>query len=168
MHSSVINRIDRLRSLLVLLLALSLAACGFHLRGLANLPFQSVYISGSASIVEDLKKSFSSSGVKVLPSPEGAQALVEFLSETNEKRILSLSGGGKVSEYELVYMLSYRARLATATEWGPEQRVEMRRAFTYDDTQLLAKSYEEARLSNDLHADAVREVVRRLSVIVPQ
>src|ERR1039457_20484 len=99
MHSSVINRIDRLRSLLVLLLALSLAACGFHLRGLANLPFQSVYISGSASIVEDLKKSFSSSGVKVLPSPEGAQALVEFLSETNEKRILSLSGGGKVSEY---------------------------------------------------------------------
>jgi len=165
MHSSVINRFTRL---LVLLLALSLAACGFHLRGLANLPFQSVHISGSASIIEDLKKSFRSSGVKVLPTQEGAQALVEFLNETNEKRILSLSGGGKVSEYELVYMLSYRMRYATTAEWGPEQRVEMRRDFSYDDTQLLAKSYEEARLSNDLHADAVREVVRRLSVSAPQ
>jgi LPS-assembly lipoprotein len=162
-----LNHTNWLRHAL-LLCVLSLAACGFHLRGVANVPFESAYIGGSASIMGDLKKSLASNGVKILPTEENAQVSVELLSESNDKRILSLSGGGKVREYELVYILSYRMRDASTPEWGPEQRVEIRRDFSYDDSQLLAKSFEEARLQNDMRAEVVREVIRRLSATAPR
>jgi len=156
------------RRMLVLLCVLSLGACGFHMRGVANLPFESVYILGKASIAPDLKRSFTGSGIKVLPNEEGAQVLLELLGEQREKRILSLSGTGKVREYELVYTLSYRVREASSEEWGPEQQVEMRRDFSYSDTQLLAKTFEETRLENDMRTEVVREVIRRLSATAPR
>jgi LPS-assembly lipoprotein len=167
MNNFKLDPSGRLFRALALLCLLSLAACGFHMRGTSRVPFESVYVSGKASISTDLKKSFSSSGIKVMPSEEGAQIHLELLNEKNEKRILSLSGGGKVREYELLYTLSYRTRIATTAEWSPEQRVELRRDFSYDDAKLLAKGFEEARLYDDIQTEAVREVIRRLSATAP-
>ncbi len=167
MKNSVLDHTSFFIRTLTLLCLLSLAACGFHMRGVSSIPFETVYVSGKASIEKDLKKSLNGSGIKVLPSSEGAQIQLELLSEKNEKRILSLSGGGKVREYELVYTLSYRTRDAVSPTWGPEQLVELRRDFSYDDTKLLAKGFEEARLYDDIRTEAVREVIRRLSATAP-
>lgn len=160
--------LEQPRNILLATLLLTLSACGFHMRGVANLPFQSVYITGKASIAPDLKKSLTGSGIKVTPTEEGAQVLVELLGEQQAKRILSLSGTGKVREYELTYRMSYRIRDAVDPEWGPEQEVEMHRDFSYDDTKLLAKTFEETRLENDMRTEVVREIIRRLSATVPR
>ena len=145
-------------------LLLALTACGFHLRGTDTLPFESLYVqdSGAPGIARDLKRSLSSSGVKLTANPEEAQASLELMSEGSEKRILSLSGKGKVREYELVYRVAFRVRDADSELWGESQTVEMRRDFSYSDSALLAKDAEEARLVNDMHAEAVREILRRV------
>lgn len=156
-------------NLMLALAVLALSACGFHLRGQADLSFQTLYIqkSGAPSIAADLKRSLSTNGVKVVNNPEQADMHLDLMNENTEKRILSLSGGGKVREYELLYRVTFRTRIASSEPWGAPQTVEQRRDYSYDDTLLLAKEGEEARLNNDMRADATREIMRRLSALKP-
>lgn len=147
---------------------LMLAACGFQLRGLADLAFQNLYIQGpTLTISKDLKKLLAVNGVTVVDEQEKAELMLEFISESKEDRILSLSGTGRVSEYELFYRVNFRMRDPANELWGPVQKLEERRDFSYDDTQLLAKQFEETRLYDDMHTDAVREIMRRLIVQKP-
>jgi LPS-assembly lipoprotein len=142
-----------------------LAACGFHMRGQADLSFHTLYINGASAptIAADLKRTLKSNGIKIVPLPEQAEMQLELMGEGIEKRILSLSGGGKVREYELLYRANFRTRATGSETWGPTQTVDSRRDYSYDDALLLAKEGEETRLNNDMRADATREIMRRLS-----
>jgi LPS-assembly lipoprotein len=151
---------------LVLLLALTLAACGFQLRGAADLSFKNLHIQGpKLSISRDLQQSLKANGIQVVESAENAELLLELVNEVNEKRILSLSGGGLVREFELNYSVHFRTREPANALWGPVQTVQMRRDFSYNDNALLGKLGEEAQLNADMRKDAVREVLRRLTAI---
>lgn len=157
-------KIAHYRHVLLLCLAM-LTACGFHLRG-ANVPaFQSIYIEqhGAPAITNNLRRALQNSGVEVLPSPEGAEMHLELVGENTQRKILSLSGDGKVREYELIYQVTVRMRRGEEALWGAPQLIELRRDFSYDDAWRLAKETEEARLYNDIRGDMVREIMRRLS-----
>ncbi len=151
-----------------LIFALALSACGFQLRGVADLSFKSLYIQGAPlSISRDLKQSLKTNGIQVVESVDKAELLLELLNETNEKKILSLSGTGVVREYELIYRVSFRTREPASPTWSAPQSVQTRRNFSYNDNALLGKAEEEAMLNLDMHKDAVREVMRRLTAIKP-
>ena len=156
------------RYFLMLMMAISLAACGFHLRGLADLSFSKLYMKGSISISRDLNVALKTNGVTLVKNPEDAEILVEMMNEGNEKRILSLGGTGAVREFELFYRVSFRIKEASDELWGPVQMFEGRRDFSYLDTELLAKSYEETQLYEDMRRDAVREIMRRLVAQKPK
>jgi LPS-assembly lipoprotein len=144
----------------------SLIACGFHLRGAADVPFNSIYIQGSIIVISKaLKKNLTLNSVKVLDSAETAELLLEIVGEESEKRILSLAGTGKVNEFELYYRVHYRTKLAGDVLWSPVQTVEARRDYSYDDTQLLAKQGEEKRLNEDMQSSVLNSLVRRLSAL---
>ena len=152
----------------MLVSTLMLSACGFELRGAADLAFKSIYIQGpNYTVSKDLRKALAINDVTIVNNAKDADLLLEFLSETYDRRILSLSGRGRVTEYELLYNLNFRIREAGSELWGPVQTIEGRRDFSYDDTQVLAKSYEETRLREDMKADAVREIMRRLTAQKP-
>lgn len=156
------------RSLTVLTLAFLMAACGFHLRGVADLAFNKLYIKGSSSISKDLISSLKTNGVSIVKEAEEAEMMLELMSDGQEKRILSLGGSGSVREFELFYRVKFRVRDASSELWGPEQMIEARRDFSYLDTELLAKSYEEAQLYEDMRRDATRELMRRLVAQKPK
>ncbi len=146
--------------------SLLLSACGFQLRGLAQLSFHNIYIQGSTlSMSKELKKSLETNGVKVVTDSEDAELMLELLSEETDKRILSIGGDGKVSEYALSYQVSFRTRAATNPLWGEVQTVQTSRNFSYNDANLLGKADEEAMLISDMHKDAMRELLRRLTAI---
>ena len=148
------------------LLLASLTACGFHMRGAADMPFNSIYIQGSTVIIsKNLKKNLTLNAVKVLSSADGAELLLEMVGEESEKRILSLAGTGKVNEFELYYRVHYRTKLAGDALWSQVQTVEARRDYSYDDTQLLAKQGEEKRLNEDMQSSVLNALVRRLSAL---
>ena len=92
---------------------------------------------------------------------------IELINEINEKRILSLSGGGVVREYELNYSVNFRTRAPASPTWSAVQTVQARRDFSYNDNALLGKLDEEAKVNTDMRSDAVREVLRRLTAIKP-
>jgi len=146
--------------------SLLLSACGFQLRGLAQLSFHNIFIQGSTlSMSKELKKSLETNGVKVVTDSEDAELMLELLSEETDKRILSIGGDGKVSEYALSYQVSFRTRAATNPLWGDVQTVQANRNFSYNDANLLGKADEEVMLISDMHKDAMRELLRRLTAI---
>lgn len=153
---------------LLLFFTLALVSCGFGLRGNANLSFKTLYIQGGTlSISRELKQSFKANGIQVTTTAEDAELLLEMIGEVNEKRILSLSGGGLVREYELNYRVNFRTRDPASPTWSQVQNVQVRRDFSYNDNALLGKLDEEAKLNTDMRSDAVREVLRRLTAIKP-
>ena len=155
-----------LRTLLLTWLVASLVACGFHLRGAADVAFSSIFIQGSPLVIsKKLVRSLNDNGVKVLPTAEGAELLLETVGEESEKRILSIAGTGTVYEFELYYRIHYRTKLAGSELWSSTQTVEARRDFTYSDANLLAKQGEEKRLYESMQQDVLRNLMRRLSTI---
>jgi LPS-assembly lipoprotein len=164
--SNLINRYsnNRLGLFLVLMLAFAVSACGFQLRGIADLPFKSIYIQGaSLTLKKDLILQLKTNNIKVLDSAEGAEFVLELINEAYEKRILSLSGKGLVREFELDYKVTFRTRAADNPIWSQVQTVQTRRDFSYNDNALLGKAEEEAGLNLDMRKDVTREIMRRLT-----
>jgi LPS-assembly lipoprotein len=142
-----------------------LASCGFHLRGEAHFPFDSMYLNAPAAqpLATDLKRSLQGGGsAQVVASADQAQVILDITAVENNKQILSLSSGGKVSEFLLTKRILFRVRDKEGNDWLPTSEVLIRRTYTYSDTEALAKTYEEQRLWGDMQDDAVQQIVRRL------
>lgn len=155
-----------LRALLYIALIASLIGCGFHLRGATDMSFNNIFIQGNTLVIsKNLNKTLHTNGVKVLDSAESAELLLEMVGEESEKRILSLSGRGKVNEFELYYRVHYRTKLAGAELWSQVQTIEARRDFSYSDANLLAKQGEEKRLNENMQSDVISGLMRRLSAL---
>lgn len=159
---------------LLLLMVLALAACGFHLRG-SNLkdvqfPFKSLYLKapGETPFVADLRRVLKANHVALADSADKADLVLEVVSEQTVKQILSLSGSGRVQEYQLFYKVSLRAYDSQQNDLLPAEEISLSRILAYDDTQVLAKEQEEALLYKDMRSDAVGQAVRRLYRAKPQ
>lgn len=158
MHSAI--RISILAAV-----AFLLAGCGFQLRGVAPLPFDSMYVQAApASQFATLLKRAVRAGSKtqIADQPAQAEVTLQILNELQEKQILSLGGTGRVSEFELRYRVSFRLTDAKNREHIPASEIALKRDFSYTDSQALSKDAEEALLYSDMRKDAVNQLVRRL------
>ena len=152
--------------LVVVALTLLLAACGFQLRGVANLPFESLYVDGGgnpALAVEIGRAIRSGSQTRLTERAADAQAVLQVQGAGREKRILSLSGAGRVREFQLIYRVNFRLTDKDGRDLTPVQPIELRRDMAYDDAQALAKEQEEALLYRDMQSDAIMQLMRRLA-----
>ena len=158
----------------LLLATLSLTACGFHLRGsqLQDMAFafKSLYLKAPAEtqFVTDLRIALNANKVALTPTADTAELVLEVVSEQTNKNILSLSGSGRVQEYQLIYRVSLRAYDNKQNDWLPPDEIMLTRILAYDDAQILAKEQEEAQLYRDMRADAVGQAIRRLNRAKPQ
>jgi LPS-assembly lipoprotein len=132
--------------------------------------FQSVYLKtqGETPFVAELRRTLSKSKMEPVATAEQAELILEIVSENTTKQILSLSGSGRVREYQLGYRVSMRAYDLQQTEWLPPDDVQLNRVLSYDDELILAKEQEEAQLYKDMRADAVAQTVRRMMRAKPQ
>lgn len=154
-----------MRTLTALLCTLLLAGCGFQLRGAANLPFDTLYVQapvGSQFAVQFRRVVAAGGGTRIVNDPKAAAATLVLVSELREKSILSLSGGGRVREFQLRYRMSYRLLDNKAVETIPVTEIALTRDFSFNDQETLSKESEEALLFRDMQSDAVQQLVRRL------
>ena len=157
--------ISWMRNLTLSLCCVTLVACGFHLRGANEFAFKRIFVNGNTQITKALKKSLTANGVEVTSDASTAEIELDLMKEESEKRILSLSGGGVVNEYELYYRVFYRVKSAKETLWSQPQTMEARRDFSYSDANLLAKQNEEKQLNLNMQKDVTQAILRRLSAI---
>ncbi len=157
--------IHRSSFIFVLTAAVLLSACGFQLRGTATLPFTTLYVQAAptSQFATQLRRAVrAGSGTRIADRPEQAEVILQIMHELQEKQILSLSGGGRASEYQLRYRVSFRLTDSKNREHIPASEIVLRRDYSYSDDQALAKEFDEAQLYRDMRNDAVSQLVRRL------
>ena len=148
-----------------LLFALVLAGCGFRLRGTADVPFQTLYVPNADSgIALDLKRNIQAgTRAKVVDDAKAAAAIVEFTEETRQKEILSLTGTGRVREFQLRYRVGFRVHDGKGGDYIPQTQIALTRDITFNDSDVLAKEAEEQLLFRDMQSDMVQQIMRRLA-----
>ena len=153
------------RNALVVALLLTLAACGFKLRGTAEVPFETLFLPGATGgIALDLKRNIQvGTNAKVVDDPAKAEAVLQFTEETRQKEVLSLTGAGRVREFQLRYRVGFRVHDGKGGEYIPQSTIQLTRDVTFNDTEILAKEQEEQILFRDMQTDMVQQILRRLA-----
>ena len=157
-----------MKTLIALLCTLLIAGCGFQLRGAANLPFESLYVQApvGSQFAQQFKRMVTfGSSTRIVDDPKAAEATLILVGEVREKIILSLSGTGRVSEFQLRYRMTYRMLNKAGAEIVPSSEIALKRDFSFNDQDTLSKESEEALLFRDMQNDAVQQLLRRLQVV---
>ena len=158
-----------MRAALASVLALLLAACGFQLRGTADLPFQTIYVPGATGgIALEVKREIEAgSHTRVVDSPKQAQALLQFTQESQTSQILSLDVNGRVRSLRLLYTVSFQVVDTKGGDFVPPTTLRLSRDETYNDADILAKQAEQVLLYRDMQTDMVQQVMRRMAASRP-
>lgn len=150
----------------LVLCAFLLAGCGFQLRGDAQLPFASAHVDAAADslLAPGLRQALAAQG-KLAERSDGAPVRIRVTDERQQKDILSLSGGGKVREYRLIYKVTLKVSGEGGHELIAPIELEQVREYSYDDALILAKEAEEAALQRAMEQEILRQALRRLSYV---
>lgn len=162
--------LSRRRLLAVAALGAALAAsgCGFRLRGPQPLDFATIHVGVSeySELGAQLRRQIATSGTTaVVEDAAKADARLQVLANEREREILSLTGAGKVREYQLIQRLRFRLTDKSGSELIPPTNLLARREYTFDDSLILGKEQEEALLYKDMQNDLVQQLMRRLAVV---
>ena len=150
-------------------LATALAGCGFQLQDTGStLPpaLARTYIASDdrrSEFIDSLRDVLRLHGVELVDEGE-ASAVLEIEQDETNQRVLSVSARNIPREYEIYYAVTFSLRIDGEERLNPPPIV-LTRAYTYDETQVLAKSREEQVLRRALAEDLARQVVRRIEAL---
>jgi len=155
------------RVLAGLLVAATLAGCGFHLQGRQPMPEAFAYTfidtkDEQTDFVQDLRKALIASGSKVIPTKGSAGATVSVHEDELTERILSVSARNIPTEYELTYRVKFSVTAGGKTLIDQEE-ISASRDLSFEESQLLAKEREQEILREALARDLVALVMRRMA-----
>lgn len=158
----------RFRFVLLLSISVLLSACGFHLRGLVEMPpeLTSIYIEGglpNSQMREILRQKLIGSQVNVLQSREKSGAILRILRDKTSRRIASINSAGQPNEYELKYSLSYRLEDGQGRELLPTRNISLLRTYRYDPNNILSVEEEKQRIKREMARSAVNQMLRQIS-----
>lgn len=149
---------------LTLLLVVSLAGCGFQLRGSYQLPPQLQQATISApqfsEVAEQVRQRFTLAGVDVVETSNTDTTAIEIVRDSLTRRTLSLSASGQVAEYELIYTVDYLLRAPNKT--AKALQVEVFRDYQDDPNFALAKTREREVLVAEMREQAAQQVLRQV------
>jgi len=165
MSSSEGRRPERAaRTIAGLALVVALAGCGFHLRGEVKYAFSSAYVNAPAAspMATELKRTLEGGGTTITESAKTAQVTIDLANVADSKDVLSLSGGGRVREYALAKRATIAVHDSEGHDWMPAAEIVVRRSYSYNESEVLAREAQEVKLYREMQTDVVQQIVRRL------
>lgn len=159
-----------LRIMCVVALVALLGACGFKLRGTEALPEQLKQArietaNRYSPLMRELRPRLQAAGVN-LDDPE-QPVRIQIIQDDLRTEVLSVGAQARVREFELVYRLQFRVFDHEDQALSGVQELELRREFSFDETQLLGKAREEEFLREELYRQMAELIMVRLSAIKP-
>lgn len=151
--------------LAAIVFAFVLGGCGFHLRGEATYAFSTIYVNapGAPLLAIEMKRALNSTGsAKTVDDAKQAQVILDIPLVADDKEVLSISGAGAVEEYALIKRVSFRLHDPLGNDWLPAGEIQLRRSYTFSESQVLARGSQEERLLKEMQTDAVQQLIRRL------
>ena len=158
-----------IRSVLAACLVALLAGCGFHLRNAQSFAFETVAVTPErgAGVAGELARYF---GERLRPVAPAAgqvpvQAIVDILEEVREQSVAGVNASGQVRELQLRLRAKFRVRTPQGRELIGPTSIAQQRELSFNETVVLAKDAEQAALYQDMQADIVQQILRRVATI---
>lgn len=152
----------------VCLLSLTLAACGFKLRGAFELPqgLQKIYLVGSSNsaLMTDLREMLAYSA-QVVNNREEAEAILSIDDESSETRTLSVDSRGKVRESEIEYSVTYSLVTNDGLNVIDKRTLVLVRDYINDENNIIGRTNESNVIARDLKRDTAQQILRQIQAV---
>jgi LPS-assembly lipoprotein len=148
---------------------LAVSGCGFHLQGAGTLPsaMARTYVEAErthSDFMLSLTDTLRQRGAELLEAPDEGAAVLDITADDTGQRVLSVSARNIPREYEVYYAVTLSLRVGAESLISNETLV-VTRAYTYDETQVLAKAAEEQIIRRALAEDLARRVMQRIQAL---
>lgn len=143
-----------------------LIACGYRMRGMVDLPFKVIAITGNPSppLRADLQIAIlTGTDVKVAINPKDADLILEVTNEINGREILAYNSNGQVSAYRLTIRAMFRAYEVAGGDIFPESEIYMTRDMDFSNTTVLATDIQQQQFLTLMRKDLAVQILRRIS-----
>jgi LPS-assembly lipoprotein len=143
-----------------------LIACGYRLRGMVDLPFKVIAITGKPSppLRADLQTAIlTGTGAKVAINPKDADLILDISSDLDGREILAYNSNGQVSAYRLNIRVGFRAFDITGSEIVPEAEIYMTRDMDFTVSTVLASDVQVQQFLSSMRRDLAVQILRRVA-----
>jgi LPS-assembly lipoprotein len=143
-----------------------LVACGYRLRGMVDLPFKVIAITGSPSppLRADLQTAIlTGTDAKVAINPKDADLILDITSDLNGREILAYNSNGQVSAYRLNIRVGFRAYDVSGADVVPEAEIYMTRDMDFSVSTVLATDVQVQQFLSLMRRDLAVQILRRVA-----
>ncbi|MFC7300777.1 LPS assembly lipoprotein LptE [Cognatiluteimonas weifangensis] len=157
-----------LSALLTTLLALSLSACGFHLRDALLLPpdlgpLRVAARNPDSMLVLALEQSLARAGATL--ATDDAAATLNVVGERWGNTPISVDQFGRSQEFTLRYAVIFNLRRADGSDLVPQQAIELSRDYISVPTSSAGTEGEREILARELRREMVASILRRIDAV---
>ena len=156
-----------MKSTVLLLLALALSGCGFHLRNALVLPADLGPVRVEARdpyspLADSLERALARAGA--VPASRAAVdvAVLDLLAEHWGNTPLSVDARGRAQEFTLRYAVVFELRGAGGEVLVPRQVVELSRDYVSPPTNSIGTDSEREILARELRREMGASILRRI------
>ena len=149
-----------------------LSACGFQLRGKAQLPpemnLTNLRINDQYSMfARRVQVLLEQVGVQFVGTDQ-ATAILDIQQNDVLTEVLTIGDNARVREYRISHTVRFRILAANGKEIIPMQTLRQAREISFDEQQILAISREQEYVKQDLADSLSRLLLSRIEVISMQ
>ena len=161
----------KLKSLLVIIFALTLYGCGFHLRGWnEGMPkfMQKIYIEYSGnefSFMNILNSSITATGADLVKSPQEANIIIHIKTATQSSRLIGIIGGASSNDYILSYRVNYDILNNKDQIILKDQNNSAQQNYTTNATQQLSNNSQQQQLYSNLQSQVASNIILQMQSI---
>ena len=163
-------RVNHLRRTMLGFLTLApvsgLIACGYRIRGMVDLPFKVIAITGNPSppLRADLQTAIlTGADTKVAINPKDADLILEITNDVNGREILAYNSNGQVSAYRLNIRVGFRAYDNAGADVVPEAEIYLTRDMDFSVSTVLATDVQMQQFLTQMRKDLAVQILRRVS-----
>jgi len=154
------------RTFLTLLALALLSGCGFHLRGMINLPesLKTIYVQSSDVPLRDvLADALELSGANVVAGATAGSAVLTITKSEYDQEIRTIDERGKSTGYVLIHRVEFNLRDKDGAFLLNQRQVSARRDFNFDPEQLLANVGEQELLKDEMRRDITQNILQQIA-----
>lgn len=161
---------------LLVLAALTLAGCGFQLRGHGPLPpvLHTVHVrySGGYNVLEPKLKDvlvdrLEGRGARIVDNGGEGVTELRLYGVRETQRVLSVGGRGQALEYLMTVSTEFEL-VRDGEVLVPRTRLGASQDYTYTVTRILSKDVERERIGEALQIDLAERVLRRIDAALDE
>lgn len=151
----------------ILSFLIMLTSCGYGMRGNIDIPstINEVSISsGSYSeMVIALNLTLQNNRINITSSNKKDIYRIIVLSETFNRRQLTLSAAGRVNEYELIYEISYE--LSPPNKKSAADKITLYRDYSFNENNVMGNSDREDYIRKEMVSTASTLIFNKLKAM---